>query len=1054
MPLGERPAVDGFNNMRCHPRRSVFFCLLILILIGHSTNLSAEEGKSEAFVLRESLGQVWRNECVRFDLTPAHEASVKAGRALVGPQGKAIAYQVERAANGGATRIAFAVDLDPFEERRYRFSQTVAKVTTTDVKIGEQAEFVELSNALTGISLRRKLKAGEGPIDGLRLSSGGWIGGSRLRTTQEVTDYSVDVTARGPVFAEAVCRAKFTEGRSWEMKLRVQANEPVVVVEETFATDDDSAFLLSLGTDYSPDRIFYRAGKNVVGKNSIWNIDANEKEPLFVLEPWLHWWERDRQGNWFGLYSSTGSRLVALGALEPGIWVDPAATSEKRSASQIFVTQANNDVLATFPLRGGRRKWMMATLDQDAALALPASPPAVRGEMISKLATLPQKYLIKHGDFPLDRVKEATAAWTDNTAVRSQSLVSDASLKEFQRRFRVDPDLLAKFRLNPIVGWSMDEPIAYYLASQDAELGRHLADEAVRLIQIEVDNFCRQNFSPTLGAEPHRRANNLLPTVNLAAMMLGSEHVSAEQSQRLKSQLAFLADTVTRSDFFSPARGYSANPNMTSTVSAFQVRIAGAIPSHPKAAEWMASGLNELKRELEQWSDDDGGWLEAPHYALVAFDSLLGCFLAAHRAGIDDVLYDPKMQKVAEWLAKISTPPDSRLAGRRHLPPIGNTYQCEPTSTFGHMAVLWRDKDPEFSARMQWMHRQQGSPTSPGIGGFYPTLAGFRTLLLDADLPATAPAWKSERFAESGVMFRSGTASARETQLYLIAGRLHDHYDDDSGSFTLWGKGRLLANDFGYTGHAPADDHNLIVSPAAKQGVMRVEEFTTTERFDSVRGTRDGWTRQIAFVKDRDPLGDHFFVVSDTLLEPAPMKWQLWLTANQVTTTKRRSVFVEGQEDVDLDIVFIAPTDIALRTEEKSRTSLGQLPDGTTRTNLVTTQTGLIADVSRGDRITAVLLPRIRTDYPAEIAPLADGKAVRVRTRSCTSYVFLAPKPFTFRENDISFEGTSGLIQLRGDAVEFAPGDAIRMTARNREFRSDVPTQPTKKPNPSGKSPR
>ncbi len=1028
--------------MRNQRRRVLTLCLYICGAAGSFTNLSADEPNAEEFVLHESLGQTWRNECVRFELTPKQAAQVKAGHALIGSQGKAVAYQLEQDANGGANRIAFAVNLNPFEQLDYRFSATAAKPVTTDLKIAEQAEYVELSNTLTGLSLRRKLKPGEGPIDGLRLASGGWIGGSRLKTTQPVTDYSVAVTARGPVFAEAVCRAKLGEGRTWEMKIRIQANEPILLVEEIFSTDDDSAFLLSLGADYSPDRLVYRAGNNIVGANSTWNIVANAKEPLFVLEPWLHWWERDRQGNWFGLYSSTGSSLVALGALEPGLWVDPALPSEQRSPPQIFVTQADDDVWATFPLRGGRRKWMIATFDQDAALAMPPLPPMIRGfQPPSKVAMLPQKYLIKHGDFPLDRIKEATSSWKDKGPVRAR-LVSDEMAQAFRRRFRPDPDLLARFRHSPLVEYALDEPIAYYIATKDAELGGHLAAEALRMVQSEVDRFLRQDANPTLGVEPHHRANSLVPAVNLAALMLESQQFSSEQAQRLRSQLAFLADTVTRPDFYSPARGYSANPNMTSTVSAFQVRIAGAIPSHPRAAAWMAGGMNELKRELDQWSDDDGGWLEAPHYALVAYDYLLGCFLAAHHAGTDDVLYHPKMKKVAEWLAKISTPPDSRLDGRRHLPPIGNTYQQEPSSVFGHMAVLWREKDPQFAAQMQWMHRQQGYPTSPGIGGFNPTLAGYRTLLLDADLPAAAPAWKSERFAESGVMLRSGFPSERETQLYLIAGRNHDHYDDDSGSFTLWGKGRLLANDFGYTGIATAEDHNLVVSPSAQRGVMRVAEFATTERFDSVRGTRDGWTRQIAFVKDSDPLGHNYFVVSDTLREPAPMKCQLWLTAERVTT-KPRAALVEGQEDVDLDIVFTAPAELALRTEEKSRTCLGMLPNGTVSSNLVTTQTGLLAQVSQGDRITAVLFPRMKTEVPPEITPLADGKAIRIRSQAGTDYVFLSPTPFTFREDDLSFEGTSGLIQLHGDTLVLALGSSGRIAARNHELHEDRAEQQT-----------
>ena len=68
-----------------------------------------------------------------------------------------------------------------------------------------------------------------------------------------------------------------------------------------------------------------------------------------------------------------------------------------------------------------------------------------------------------------------------------------------------------------------------------------------------------------------------------------------------------------------------------------------------------------------------------------------------------------------------------------------------------------------------------------------------------------------------------------------------------------------------------------------------------TERFDSMRGVHDGWTRQIAFVKDPAPLGNNCFVVSDTLREPAPMKWQLWLTAERVTSKPRAALGASGR---------------------------------------------------------------------------------------------------------------------------------------------------------------
>lgn len=997
------------------------------VLASHSAAVAADE-----LVLHESLGQSWRNECVQFELSPAQLAHAKAGHSLMGPENTPVPFQLVASGNDGKSRIAFHVDLKPFEELHFEFTNASAGKPATDLVLDE-AEFLTLRNSLTGISLRRTLKADQGPIAGWKLAEGGWVGDSRLKTQSPLTDYSVQVVARGPVYCEALCQMRFGADREWSLRLRVHAHEPVVVVEESFSTGDDAALMLALGTDFDPDRVFYRCGKDIVGRNATWSIQSGDAEPVFVLEPWLHWWERDRQGNWFGLYSSTGSNFVALAALQPGLWIDPARPAQQRSPAQIQVTQSDNNLWATFPLRGGQRKWMLMALDQDAALTIPEVP-SIRGVAISKSATLPQKYLIKHGDFPLDRVKDVTRPWTTSPEDRARPLVSDDAVRDLKRRLRPDANLLQKYRQQPVSSHEMDEVVAAFLVTADAALGQHLADEAVRLLQNEVDNFYRQDGSPTLGVEPHRRANELLPAVNLAALMLGRGTLSPAQSGRLQSQLAFLADTVTRPDFYSPARGYSANPNMTSTVSAFQVRSAGAIPSHPKSADWMAGGMNELKRELAKWSDSNGGWLEAPHYAVVAYDTLLGCFLAAHASGQDDVLYDPRMKKVALWLAKMSSPPDARLNGWRHHLPIGNTYQQEVCSLYGHMAVLWRDKDPEFSAHMQWMHLQSGSPTSPGIGGFFPTLAGFRSLLLNPDLPAAAPAWTSELFPETGAILRSGFPSQRETQLSLIAGRNHDHYDDDSGSFTLWGKGSLLANDFGYSGFPGSDDHNMVISPAARRGVMRVEQFETSEQLDMVRGVRDGWTRRIVFVKDPDPLGANYFVLDDSVPEPSQFEWRIWLMARQVTRQGRCAV-VQGQDDVDMDVSFPGDAAIQLRAEQKTRPCPSMRLDRSTDVSSTTTQTGLIASVT-SDQLITVLFPRLRKDPPPEVTAKGPG-IVRVRHQMGTDYFFLNSKPIEYKEGDISFAGTSGVIQLRDHSLALTLGSAGQIAARGHELREE-----------------
>jgi hypothetical protein len=416
----------------------------------------------------------------------------------------------------------------------------------------------------------------------------------------------------------------------------------------------------------------------------------------------------------------------------------------------------------------------------------------------------------------------------------------------------------------------------------------------------------------------------------------------------------------------------------------------------------------------------------------------------AHNAGFDDYLYDPRMKKIAEWFAKISTPPDPELDGHRHLPPIGNTYMREPTGEFGLIANLWKHKDPEFAANMQWMHQQQGSPAEPGLGGFYPMLAGFRQLLIDPDIVAKPPAYRSEKFSRTGVMLRNHFPSDRETQLYLIAGANHEHYDQDSGSFTLWGKGRLIANDFGYEGNMPAEDHNMVVeSGASGREVMQVAEFSSGPDLDYVRGVKKGgWTRQIAFVKDSDPLGPNYFVISDslgpvsanwrlwlTLKTPAPAAWRLWLTAAKVTTNGQSAMAV-GREDVNTDIFFIGPAGVSLRTEQKTRQTSG-ISAGVYGT-VSTSQTGLIA-TSNGDAgFTAIVYPRLKSEPAPVVTELAGGKAIKVQSGAATDYVFLASAPFAYQDRDISFSGTVGLVRVRSNEATLSLGAQGKLTAFGR----------------------
>jgi len=384
----------------------------------------------------------------------------------------------------------------------------------------------------------------------------------------------------------------------------------------------------------------------------------------------------------------------------------------------------------------------------------------------------------------------------------------------------------------------------------------------------------------------------------------------------------------------------------------------------------------------------------------------------AHNSTGDETLFDPRMRKIIEWFGKITTPPDSRFAGFRHLPPIGNTWWLEPCGEFGVLARLWKDRDPDFSARMQWLWQQHRSWPSPGIGGSGQSTDGYRQILSDPALPAKAPTYGSELFPKTGAILRNVFPSDRETTLHLIAGPNHQHYDDDSGSITVWGKGRIVADDFGYDGCAPRSSHNMVETSTASE-LMQVQTFVSEPQLDYMRGVAGGWTRQIAFVKDADPLGPSYFLVSDSLAGRASGTWRLWLTAQGIEL-KAPLARVTGREDVDTDLHFLQPPDASLKTEEKTVSTFGFDPEGTQKWGVTVTQTAVVAPMAGGGAVSALIYPRLKTEAAPEIIALAGGKVAKVRHPKGEDYLFLSSEPFTFAEGDLKFSGTAGAVLRRG----------------------------------------
>ena len=997
-------------------RTNPVICLAAVLALGFG---AAGCGSAADFSLRDFIGHTWRNERVSFPLTAAQATHAKAGHGLLGPDGKPVLYQVLPGATDGAARIEFLADVEAYQTREYSFDNKVAKVPT-ELLVEEAPGLLQLSNGRVAIAISKQLRDGAGPIQRLRLPSGKVVGGSLLKSEAPPTAYSATVTVRGPVFAEVTCKTTFGEQGTWEIKFQLQAGDPVVRVMENSAVSGDVQFILLPDRGLNADKLLYRTGKDQINLNRMGDITPGE---VCVLEPWCHWWERERQGPCFTIFNSVGADALSLGAGFASLWVDPTLPKDKPQAyPQLTLKKDDQGLSLAFPLKFGKRMWIITGLTKDQAL---------EGFKADEAKTLlPYEYLIKHGQFPLDMIKDYTLVWKGDHDNYPRALLTKADVERFRKSIE---DLTPYTNAIPgylntppdtVTVWNMEPMIAAYLATGDAALGKYLAGCAERMLEATIYRVMMQPDMP-FGSAPHH-FQDIGSSVLIADAALGCAELAPALRERMLAQIAFLGYTINRPDYWSGERGFSANPNMTTSVNGYQTTIACDIPSHPLAKEWAKEGMAELKGMVDGWADDNGGWLEAPHYAMVACDQILASFVMAKNAGFNDYLYEPKLRKFIDWFSKISTPHDSRIKGWRHLPPLGNTYLQESTGEFGIAAYLFRDVDPERSAQWQWMFHQQGSFPWPGVGGGYPGFAGYRAMMLDPKLPEKPPPWKSELFPQTGVVLRNTYNFDRETYLHMIQGNNHAHYDDDSGSVVIWGKGRIIADDFGYYNPARAD-HSMVESAQAG-GVMHVSDFTPAERLDYVKGVEGGWTRQIAFVKDADPLGPNYFLINDTLQAAAPANWRLYLLANNVATGPRGAL-AEGKEDVDTDIFFVSPATVPLTTTPTARrANSGLNPDGSSGA-VEMTQIGLMA-TTQGEKVfNVVVYPRLKNEPAPRFTAIAEGRGVKVESAAGTDYVFLSNEPFTFQEGDVEFSGMVGVVQVRPDKPYLTLGAPGKITA-------------------------
>ena len=1024
----------------------------------------------QTFTLTELLDKSWSRELVHFPLNPQAASQAHGGLTLLAPDGtNACPFQVST--NGPAPEIAFLADLPQGSTRKYRLvEQGKANVPASDISWEEGPETMRLRNSLIGLEVPTASGAfSNGPISALQLRSGRWIGKSRVVSVRPIQSYRVRVTAKGPVYGEVEEEYGFGQGTNWTLRFRVISGEPVILVSERFNLGDASRWELALDPGFAPTHGVSQVcegpsiPKEWVHGHIVRPLCGSAPAAPFVLHAWLPWWELENatafslfhldgkvafqqrmvDWKWLTRITRSGQNAApgqAASTNGPELSLDEAIygpaqaqlTPQKRAeATDALFVAAGRGSLWAKEGEDGKTKGvpLQTTPAGGAALHLQLSQPG--REWLLGTSTIEQTlgdkrdahaYLNKYCETPLQSALDLPLDWgaTDSAAQHPRLFFGPEDLANARKQYPAPM---------PSTSPGAKEAMWKFLFSPTSQGDKTYRDQFMRDLSESVGRFTKPGLGlSSVNAPTHHVVQPIMNVIFEADIALSREGLFTEwERKRINAQLVFLGCRIASADFYSNERQYGATANMTTMRNSTTTLLGCLLPTHPNAKAWVDAGLAGIENTFANWVGPNGEWLESPHYQCVNGD-LLCMLIAAHRAGLSELVYDRRFLNSWLYLARISTPPDPGADGLRHLPTVGHTYRNETTCLFSTMAKLWREKDPAAADELQWAWIQQGRPRWGLIGGTS-LINDFSEFMLADFEPKGPPAWGSMLFPNHGAVLRTGFPGPRETHLHLLQGPYVQHYDEDRGSISFWGKGQPLSIDWGYNHPTPAWQHSRMTI-GGFWDIGKIPEFSSQPSADYLRSVQLAWNRQILFAKDKEALGPNYFALCDSFAGiNQPADWHLWLYTDKPLVPDGDVVRMTGKGDVDLDIWFAsdwAKRLPSVKTVSSTVTVIkgALIKQGWTPDNL--TQQALCFDKipTNASPIFCVLYPRLRTEQAPTFTQLADGHGVRIDSPSGTDYVFLAPAAIKYAQDRIQFEGTAGTIQVRGKAVTLTLGAA------------------------------
>lgn len=1010
----------------------------------------------------ESLGHHWRNELVFFPVTvPEARRGNEAKFSVTDTTGKALPFQFwHRSVPGGGEipSVSLLIDLAPYASRSFVLTDEPKTVQAPqDLRVdSDKAHYILLAGR-TGARVAGRVHLEEdtpfeklpAPIQGILGVSRVWLGRGSLLGEFPVQQLATEIEARGPLFAQVKVRYQFGPRKFYQVRVRVIAGEDVVLVEEdfalseqelrdaTFVTPPDLApeigtpspltdwlvnkgmgwidvvadlgrypcFRLDFFKDLGADRArgYALGGQTVFDRKSL--ADASEDWRLgLVLTPFQ---ARGRRVCMAGFDAKEGGKdYLGIFHRYLGRWRYP-------NENRVPIPWLEDGVAAHFFAFEGHREWGLMVTEAG------AHNDDVKGEHGRSEFAAIRKSQVKHGETPLDKVKDWVLEWDLPADTAYPHLYyTPGSVARMKRDFPQLPGEIQTILKS-------DYPTHALLTGDEVGLKKAFEEGHARL-RVSVEAFLQGGHN-TIDSYTHRFQEIVRHAVPILDIGMAGKSISPKERKRALAVAAFLAYKISDPDYWA-YRGYGggpSNPNMMGIATNALAMCAAMCPGHPKRQEWLKLCERLVCADILMSIGPEGAWLESPGYQGAGNTPVNMTVLILKNAGVVDLTKHPVFGKrllaVSRYFANLLTPPDPRFENRRMPMALGDNIPYF-NNMYTYLANRGREAFPTEAGNAIWCWQAMGRPSKSA------TLMLLNERVMDGTIEPVPISGKSVQFPGFGVMLRHGFGTKHETYMtYRQNDFGYGHYDEDQGSFSLFAKGAPLCLDWMDYSPGEAKHHNRVdYHPAINPWLVPPPDaFVSHAEADYVRSHEAGlpegaktrtmpkdsepeWHRQFILVKDTEDPGDvTYLVFRDQVDTDRPSEWNTWVMSKEGTEKIDGDVArFEGQFDVDVTFFFYRKPGTPLKTTFLRHETKSYLKKGQEQTRIQA------ASPSGGDYGVVLYPLRRGADKEPTVTELASG-AVEIRWPSGRRHlIFLFPEPRAVKEAGITFNGRAGIVKF------------------------------------------